>query len=331
MAGVLTFRNSQGVFSILANEEFILPVLSRGEAWEESVLKFYLSLIADKVVLDCGAHVGTHAIPMARTAKKVYAFEIQAKIFGLLLLNLYQNDITNVVPLRQAVGHTSKEVTISETVADGTSYGKPLTYGNTTAVNYGGIQLGEGKVKVEMITIDSLNLSDVGLLKIDVEGMEPAVLYGARETVVRCRPIIVFEHNYKSITPKMKEVLGISDEVATFSISNFLNEAKCPYSLPIKINEENFVLMPFVEIPALLFYYRSQYETISFVQNDMSHVYELTISYGGKTRGPFIVVTLSSNRIRAFFLDVKQIIDATVENGSILWDNKTVWTRGVKV
>jgi len=34
---------------------------------------------------------------------------------------------------------------------------------------------------------------DIGVIKIDVEGAEPAVLRGAEETLIRCRPIVVFE------------------------------------------------------------------------------------------------------------------------------------------
>lgn len=34
---------------------------------------------------------------------------------------------------------------------------------------------------------------DVGVIKIDVEGAEPAVLRGAEETLIRCRPIVLFE------------------------------------------------------------------------------------------------------------------------------------------
>ena len=44
-----------------------------------------------------------------------------------------------------------------------------------------------------MMTIDSLNLSRLDLIKIDVEGMELEVLQGAEATLGRFRPIIIVE------------------------------------------------------------------------------------------------------------------------------------------
>ena len=46
---------------------------------------------------------------------------------------------------------------------------------------------------VQMRTLDSFRLQDVGFLKIDVEGHELAVLRGAAETIARCRPVIFVE------------------------------------------------------------------------------------------------------------------------------------------
>jgi FkbM family methyltransferase len=46
-----------------------------------------------------------------------------------------------------------------------------------------------------MRSIDSYALNDVDLIKIDVEGLEGHVLAGARETLARCLPTIVFEEN----------------------------------------------------------------------------------------------------------------------------------------
>ena len=44
-----------------------------------------------------------------------------------------------------------------------------------------------------MMTINSLNLSRLDLIKIDVERMELEVLQGAKATIGRFRPIIIVE------------------------------------------------------------------------------------------------------------------------------------------
>jgi hypothetical protein len=46
---------------------------------------------------------------------------------------------------------------------------------------------------VEVITIDSLDLSDVTHMKVDAEGFEQEVLEGARATLSRCRPVLSLE------------------------------------------------------------------------------------------------------------------------------------------
>jgi hypothetical protein len=61
--------------------------------------------------------------------------------------------------------------------------------------NTGGRYVQDGG-EIPRITIDSLGLPSLGFLKLDVEGSEPFALMGARETLKRCRPIVLFEDKY---------------------------------------------------------------------------------------------------------------------------------------
>ena len=47
--------------------------------------------------------------------------------------------------------------------------------------------------EVDLITIDSLNLKDVDIIKVDTEGFEYNVLLGAIKTIERCKPVIQVE------------------------------------------------------------------------------------------------------------------------------------------
>lgn len=48
-----------------------------------------------------------------------------------------------------------------------------------------------GDIPVE--TIDSWHLPSLGLLKLDVEGSEAMAIRGAKQTIKRCRPVILYE------------------------------------------------------------------------------------------------------------------------------------------
>ena len=50
-------------------------------------------------------------------------------------------------------------------------------------------------VPVTMLTIDGFGYSDVDSIFLDIEGVELAALQGARETLQRCKPLIVAEDN----------------------------------------------------------------------------------------------------------------------------------------
>lgn len=47
-------------------------------------------------------------------------------------------------------------------------------------VNYGGMSLGKGGEFVQAVTLDSMRITNVSFIKVDVQGAESLVLYGAQ-------------------------------------------------------------------------------------------------------------------------------------------------------
>jgi FkbM family methyltransferase len=63
-----------------------------------------------------------------------------------------------------------------------------------SAVGISSLEAGAGSaVPVRLVTIDSLDLSDVGFIKVDVEGHELPALRGAASTIQRDRPVLLVE------------------------------------------------------------------------------------------------------------------------------------------
>lgn len=128
------------------------------------------------MAVDVGAHVGLWTRMLADKFSQVTAFEPVAENFACLLEN---------------TGHL-KNVTL-ENIALGAVPGvcamtKP-PQGNS------GCWRVDGGVGTELRTLDGYKLNHVDLIKIDVEGLEGDVLAGARETLMRWRPAVVFEDN----------------------------------------------------------------------------------------------------------------------------------------
>lgn len=52
-----------------------------------------------------------------------------------------------------------------------------------------------GPIQVPIRTLDSFEYSDIGFIKIDVEGYEYKVLLGSKNTIDKCRPVLLVEQN----------------------------------------------------------------------------------------------------------------------------------------
>lgn len=183
-------------FYIDCIEDHIKNSLERGYAWETHIAKLIMQYARPgSKVLDVGAHIGTHSLTMAKCVGEngeVLAFEPQPKIFRELFLNMKLNKINNASCYWVAVGDENGTIETSN-FAPLNEGGTPLIIPNLSMNNWSYNPLGGTGIFVDLITIDSLNLENVSLIKIDVEGMENAVLDGARETILRNKPIIIIE------------------------------------------------------------------------------------------------------------------------------------------
>jgi FkbM family methyltransferase len=125
-----------------------------------------------------------------------FAFEPQPRIFQILCANLALNDITNAYAHPIAIGET-----------EGAAVVPPVDYGRDG--NFGGLALQPAQtagITVRVRPIDGIGFKEMGLLKVDVEGFEPQVLRGARETIMRCRPVIYIENDRSA---QQQEVISL--------------------------------------------------------------------------------------------------------------------------
>jgi FkbM family methyltransferase len=152
------------------------------------------------VALDCGANIGGMTIEWAKHMAgwgNVIAIEAQERIFYALAGNICLSNCFNARAIHAAVGSVDGTMSIPQP-----DYTKPGSFGSLElrrrketefigqSIDYASDKL----LPIPALRIDSLSLPRLDLLKIDVEGMEEAVLDGAQETIRRSHPYIIVEY-----------------------------------------------------------------------------------------------------------------------------------------
>lgn len=150
--------------------------------------------------IDAGANVGCHALIMAECtgdSGRVLALEPHPRGFERLRANVEMNGLAQVETLRTAAG---AEIGLMHLYAPAPAHhgaGKATLYEGNLALDPGAAAAMEC-LEVPVTTIDRLMFARecerLDLIKIDVEGHEMPSLRGARETIARLRPTVIFEY-----------------------------------------------------------------------------------------------------------------------------------------
>jgi FkbM family methyltransferase len=151
-----------------------------GWEYEADVIRVFRTFLTQQsVVLDVGANYGLYtalAASIVRRFGRLYAFEGNPQVFKSLQRTIIANQLF----------HNTNVTAVNLLVSDKSGRG---------VLHYRADQLGGGRmggvgqacVEVDMTTIDDFLPDDlaVDLVKIDVEGHEPAVIRGMERTIAR--------------------------------------------------------------------------------------------------------------------------------------------------
>ena len=149
--------------------------------------------------VDVGANKGVYSYWMARHSRHVYAFEPNPKMFRILRAGAGRNVTVSPAALSDSTGQSVLRVPRS---ASG--------YSNQGAsLNYGKVGDDYGEVTIETHRLDDEVLTDIGFMKIDVEGHELAVLEGGHDLIARDRPVLLIEMEEAHTKQPIEESLGV--------------------------------------------------------------------------------------------------------------------------
>ena len=182
--------------------------------WAEAEVELLRAFLGPgKVAVDVGANIGTHAVAMAQAVGPtglVLAFEPQRAVHQVLCANAALNGLLQLKAFHAALGAQAGGVVVPEV-----DYAEPG--------NFGGVPLGawtQGET-VPVLTLDGFALPRCDVLKVDVEGMEAAVLAGAQDTLRRCQPVVYFENNGPAGAPEVVRQLRALGYVLAWHFSPF--------------------------------------------------------------------------------------------------------------
>ncbi|HEY8748982.1 MAG TPA: FkbM family methyltransferase [Tepidisphaeraceae bacterium] len=177
-----------GVMLYNINDTHIGQSLATYGEWCELEVEIFAKILRPgDVTIDVGANVGAHTVAMARLVEPrgtVIAFEPQRVVFQSLCANVANNSLPNVFCYQAAVGERADVMVVPPL--------DPNTRQNFGAFVISGYDHGE---PVGVTRLDDLPLRACRLIKIDVEGMELAVLRGAEALIRNCSPILYVENN----------------------------------------------------------------------------------------------------------------------------------------
>jgi FkbM family methyltransferase len=197
------FTNDNGVVIKLFDHPFTASFRKR-DAHEVQFRRLHTHLINVGIIknniIDLGAWVGDNSIPWSRNIDGiVYAID-PSPANGEFIRTLCElNDIHNVWTIQKAISDVAGVVSTDEDL-----HHCSFVYGGT----------GEnGLNKVRAYTIDQLyenkEITNIGYIHLDVEGMEYKVVRGAERVIDKFRPVLTFEQHleiddYMGLTTHMK-------------------------------------------------------------------------------------------------------------------------------
>lgn len=204
--GNITFSfNGKDVFFYLPNKQDHIQeiIRSTNSFYEVEMLKDVISRIKKSdVVLDIGANIGNHTIFISSFSEvsRVLAFEPHPKTFETLKKNIDLNSLGSKVTCFN-VGLSSKP-------------------GNAVISFYDEKNIGMSRLEksksgeIKLLCVDDVVKKEgvkVGLMKVDVEGMELSVLKGSQRVLQEDQPILYIEAGNEEDFVKLKEYLSKFD------------------------------------------------------------------------------------------------------------------------
>uniref|UniRef100_A0A7V2ZK71 FkbM family methyltransferase n=1 Tax=Ignavibacterium album TaxID=591197 RepID=A0A7V2ZK71_9BACT len=184
-------RNLQGKYFLYAKSHIAARLLlSTYENETISILNKFQKISG--TIVNIGANIGLICIHIGlsfENINNIIAFEPNKEAFDLLKLNISINNLDKKINIVNAsVGNTTGSIELFSTpeISEYSSIGGKIIHpavGKLNQISY----------IVDIYKLDDLDIDNISLMIIDTEGAEYLVLEGAKTTLEKNHPIILFE------------------------------------------------------------------------------------------------------------------------------------------
>ena len=206
-----TFLRNKKI-NFIKNDSIIGDLFKKGIYWDETYLELYKKYrIANKNILDIGGFIGTNSLLFSELIEdeNVFIYTFEPQFHECLEKNIQDNNLQNKIILLKC-GLANYNAFIESTEIDFNSEtnfaGKSLLYLHDNNIESQLKNNNDNDANIEIRKLDYFEIQNIGLIKIDVEGMELQVLQGGIETLKKNNfpPIFIeiweadnWRHNYK--------------------------------------------------------------------------------------------------------------------------------------
>jgi len=217
--------NDIGTFLIPnIDSDEIVATIKNGLVYDKPIIDEFTYIKPDSIAIDLGANFGQMSIAMSKLCSKVYAVEADPGMVEILSKNLKINNVDNYEIIPRAAWDVS---------GINLPFPEPDLVRFASLGSYGVSPESKTDRLVESIAIDDLGLENVSLIKSDIQGADLKALQGAKETILRCKPAIIFEHE-----PIFDEEFGTSFK----DYEEFIDSIQ--YKIEKVVSPNNYLILP---------------------------------------------------------------------------------------
>ena len=158
-----------------------------GRKWEPKIAKLLTKYTKkNSTAVDMGAYIGTHTLSLVDAVGpngNVVTFEPQPWAYNCIKKTLSKNKIKNVNVVNAGLSDKKGNLRFC---SDGTG-SSSICQERRPSPRWTEVY------DIPIKTLDSFKLKNVSIMKVDVEGHELNALMGAKQTIIKCKPVILLE------------------------------------------------------------------------------------------------------------------------------------------